>query len=381
MASTQYKKINRLLKLPNLNKMSSATLELEPDVATFTDLIKDQLKPEVQRIDHEGYYPEGFMRNYGEAGAFYPVTEAGQFYRAIDNCSLVGETCGSTAFSIWCHNTCLWYLTNTENKSLKDKYHSRVAFGKKLGATGLSNPVKSFFGIEKMKLHGERTSNGYKVKGSLPWVSNLLENHVFGGIFDTKEGPVFALFDCSKPGVRLRPSGPFIALEGTATQAVSFLDAEIPDEMIIALDAKAFLAKVKAGFIMLQLGIGLGLMRGAISDMHRANKTLGHTNCYLPDSPDFFSDELLKLEDRTRELASDPVHSALDVGSFKKVLQLRLDAAETTRRTTYAGFLHQGSRGYLERGSGQRRVREGMFFDILSPSTKHLRQWIKSIEN
>jgi hypothetical protein len=73
------------------------------------------------------------------------------------------------------------------------------------------------------------------------------------------------------------------------------------------------------------------------------------------------------------------VNSATDVEQFRKVLQLRLDAAEVTRQATYAGFLHQGSRGYLERGSGQRRIREGMFFDILSPSTKHLRQWLQSL--
>lgn len=361
--------------------MSTATLELKSPQISFTDIILDKLKPDVQRIDHQGYYPESFMRDYGEAGAFYPVTEANNFYQAIDNCALVGETCGSTAFSIWCHNTCLWYLTNTENTYLRDKYLHRLSFAKKLGATGLSNPVKSFFGIEKMKLKGERTANGYRVKGSLPWVSNLLENHVFGGIFDTTEGPVFALFDCSKPGVRLRPSGPFIALEGTATQAVSFMDAEIPDQMIISFDAKAFLAKVKAGFIMLQLGIGLGLMRGAIKDMYKANKTLGHTNCYLPEGPEVFEKELSDLEERAKNLASDPVYSAMNEEEFLKVLQLRLDAAEITRRTTYAGFLHQGSRGYLERGSGQRRVREGMFFDILSPSTKHLRQWIESLKN
>ena len=361
--------------------MSTVNQEVELKPILFEDIIQDKLRPDVQRIDHEGYYPESFMREYGEAGAFYPVTEPGNLYQAIENCSLVGQTCGSTAFSIWCHNTCLWYLTNTENTYLRDTYLKRLSYAEKLGATGLSNPVKSFFGIEKMKLKGERTANGYRVKGSLPWVSNLLEDHVFGGIFDTTEGPVFALFDCSKPGVRLRPAGPFIALEGTATQAVSFLDAEIPDQMIISFDAKAFLAKVKAGFIMLQLGIGLGLMRGAISDMHRANKTLGHTNCYLPEGPEVFEKELSQLEQRTKELASDPVYSAMNDEEFIKVLQLRLDAAEITRRTTYAGFLHQGSRGYLERGSGQRRVREGMFFDILSPSTKHLRQWIKSLEN
>ena len=103
--------------------------------------------------------------------------------------------------------------------------------------------------------------------------------------------------------------------------------------------------------------------------------------CLLDRLRVVFEKELSNLQERTKELASDPVYSAMNNEEFLKVLQLRLDAAEITRRTTYAGFLHQGSRGYLERGSGQRRVREGMFFDILSPSTKHLRQWIKSLQN
>ena len=361
--------------------MSVAASVPELTEISLESVIQDSLKPDVRRIDQEGYYPESFMRAYGAAGAFRPVAEPGQFYAAIANGALAGKTCGSTAFSIWCHNTCLWYLTNTENKTLKQRYLDDVASATQLGATGLSNPVKSFFGIEKINLRGEKTATGYRVKGSLPWVSNLLEGHVFGGIFDTDGGPVFALIDTSKPDVRLSPSGPFIALEGTATQAVGFLDAEIPDEMILAEDAKAFVAKVKAGFILLQMGIGLGLMRGAISDMHRANKTLGHTNCFLPEGPEYFSEQLALLEQRTQELAADPIDSATNVERFRKVLQLRLDSAEMTRKTTYAGFLHQGSRGYLERGSGQRRVREGMFFDILSPSVKHLRQWLETLKN
>ena len=219
--------------------MITVTKKSKPPVDTLDDIVLKSLKPDVQRIDHEGYYPESFMREYGAAGAYRPVSEDGNFYSAIENCARVGQICGSTAFSIWCHNTCLWYLTNTANTSLQDRYLEGIANGSQLGATGLSNPVKSFFGIEKMKLKGERTSTGYRIKGTLPWVSNLLEEHVFGGIFEAEDGPVMALFDCSRSDIRLKPSGPFIALEGTATQAVGFLDAEISDDMILAADAKA----------------------------------------------------------------------------------------------------------------------------------------------
>ena len=359
--------------------MKLASLEPVPKTFSFENIIKKSLKPNVRRIDLDGFYPESFLREYGAAGAYRPVSTPGQLGKAIENCSLAGQVCGSTAFSIWCHNTCLWYLSNTENFYLRDRYLENVADATQLGATGLSNPVKSFFGIEKIKLHGEKTSSGYRVKGSLPWVSNLLEGHVFGGIFKTSERHVFALFDTNDPNVRLSPAGPFAALKGTATNAVRFLDAEIPEEMILASDAKAFLGKVKAGFILLQLGIGLGLMEGAINDMRIANKRLLHTNLYLPEGPDVFADQLAELKQRTMDLSIDPIASAEDNDQFLKVLRLRLDAAEITRKTTYSSFLHQGSSGYLERGSGQRRVREGMFFDILSPSVKHLYQWIDSI--
>ena len=360
--------------------MSLDTLKPECKTESLQKIIKESLKPNVRRIDLEGFYPESFLREYGAAGAYRPVSTLGQLGKAIENCSIVGQVCGSTAFSIWCHNTCLWYLTNTDNFYLRDRYLDKVTEATQLGATGLSNPVKSFFGIEKINLHGEKTPSGYRVKGSLPWVSNLLKGHIFGGIFKTCESHVFALFDTSCPNVRLSPSGPFAALEGTATNAVRFIEADIPDEMILASDAKAFLGKVKAGFILLQMGIGLGLMEGAINDMRLANKRLLHTNRYLPEGPDFFYEKLADLKKRTIDLSSDPISSAEDKNQFLKVLQLRLDAAEITRKATYSAFLHPGSSGYLERGSGQRRVREGMFFDILSPSIKHLYQWIDTVK-
>ncbi len=37
----------------------------------------------------------------------------------------------------------------------------------------LSNPMKAFSGIEPLALQGERAGDGYRVRGRLPWVSNL----------------------------------------------------------------------------------------------------------------------------------------------------------------------------------------------------------------
>ena len=37
-----------------------------------------------------------------------------------------------------------------------------------LGGTGLSNPMKTFFGIEQMRLKGERVAGGYRVRVRYP---------------------------------------------------------------------------------------------------------------------------------------------------------------------------------------------------------------------
>ncbi len=65
--------------------------------------------------------------------------------------------------------------------------------------------MKTFFGIEPMRLKGKRASGGYVVKGLLPYVSNLGGDHYFGGIFEVEDGGhkrnVMAIFPCASRGI------------------------------------------------------------------------------------------------------------------------------------------------------------------------------------
>ena len=106
-----------------------------------------------------------------------------------------------------------------------------------LGGTGLSNPMKSFFGIEKLKLKGRKVDGGYVVRGALPWVSNLGPDHFFGTIFEREDRPgeiVMFLADCSDPAITLQPCKPFLAMDGTGTYGVQFRDVFVPDDSILA---------------------------------------------------------------------------------------------------------------------------------------------------
>jgi hypothetical protein len=291
---------------------------------------------------------------------------------AIDAMAQVGRLCGSTAFLVWCHDACVWYLANTKNQSLRERFLQPVASGVRLGATALSNPMKHFSDLEVLRLTGEKVDNGYRVRGTLPWVSNLTEGTVFACIFDTGDEAVMALVECGVPGLQLKRTAKFAALEGTATHSLRFEDVMILEASILAFPARPFARIIRPGFILLQLGIGFGIIQGAIDDIRAADRSLFESNRYLPDRPERLEEELTYLKIKARALAQTPLDSS-DLYSAS-VIELRLRTAELALRAAQSALFHSGAKGFISTRSPQRRVREAMFFAILTPSIKHLRK-------
>ena len=90
-----------------------------------------------------------------------------------------------------------------------------TASSAQLGATGLSNPMKAFSGIEPLALKGKRAPGGYKVTGRLPWLSNI---GPFFSVFILTDGRrVMAAFDASDSAIKLIRSVEFMALEEAGT--------------------------------------------------------------------------------------------------------------------------------------------------------------------
>lgn len=335
------------------------------------------------KIDQEGYYPEAVLKEFGAAGAYRgPLAGAGgdaapDLRTAIEAMQIAGEYCLSTSFCVWCQDTFAWYLANTANAPLRDSLVPQVAEGAVLGGTGLSNAMKCFAGIEKVKLSGRRVEGGYRVTGVLPWVSNLGQGHYFGTIFEdaAQSGRcVMAVIDCSQEGVTLAPSGPFTALDGTRTFAVQVRDAFIPDAMVLADPAEEFVARIRGGFVLLQAGMAFGIMQACIDLMKQARLNLGHVNKYLEEQPEYFEDQLAALREVVFSLAATPYESGAEY--WRTVLGGRLKAGELTVQAAHAAMLHCGARGYVINGDAQRRLREAYFVAIVTPATKQLRKML-----
>jgi alkylation response protein AidB-like acyl-CoA dehydrogenase len=343
-------------------------------------IARKNLAPMAAAIDEGTVYPDELLRRLGDVGTWgshQPRNGAADLRCAIQSMAALGEVCGATAFMAWCQNTLVWYAANSDNPELIARFGDKFATGQILGGTGLSNPMKSFFGIEKLKLKGRKVDGGYIVRGALPWVSNLGPDHFFGTIFEREDGPggpVMFLADCSDSAITLQPCKPFLAMDGTGTYGVQFRDVFVLDDLIVADPAGPFVKKIRAGFILLQAGMALGLIKDCIQIMDEADAPLGHVNRYLPQQPQQFRELHAEFEKEVMAAARDPFNA--DDTYWRRVIALRLRLGDASVAAAHAAMLHCGARGYLKSHRVQRRLREAYFVAIVTPATKQLRKML-----
>lgn len=346
-------------------------------LARTTAIAEGPLADVAQRVDG-GHYPLEVMSQLGAAGTFAPhLDRHGRRYgTAIAAMAAVGRTCGATAFLTWAQDVCGLYIEQSGNPALTGALLDGHARGLTFGGTALSNPMKTFAGIEKMLLRATRVPGGYVVNGTMPWVSHIAEDQYCGAVAavvdhngDRTHDIMFLLrFD----GRAVRRHCPtFSAMEGTSTWQVQLTDFFVGQDDMIADPVAPYIQRIRAAFVLLQCGIALGISMGSIDAMLAVEQSHGHVNAFLNDRPDELADEAAELQGVIMRLAETPFDGSKDY--LIDVLDARVRGAEFTLRASQSALLHQGARGYLMNSTPQRRIREAHFVAIVTPAIKHLR--------
>ncbi len=371
-------------------------------LAPIQAVVQQELQPQVCAID-AGEYPKAVMHQLGTAGAFAQAVapDVGGTGRgllgAIQSLEVISETCLSTGFMAWCQIACTWYLQNTTNQALKQQWLPQVAAGTVLAGTGLSNPMKHFAAIEKIALTAERVDGGYRLNGLLPWVSNLGPGHLFGvaaRMVDATTGKpqlaptgddryLMAVVSDDMEGMTLRGNAHFIGMEGTNTYSCLFRDVFVADEWILAAPCEDYVETIRPGFILTQVGMGLGLVSSCVDLIERSNRRLGHVNEFLEDGADQLAMELEAARQQTYVIASalDANGGKADLELTKEVVRTRIAGSELSLRAAQSTMLHLGARAYLQGCDAERKLREAYFVAIVTPALKHLKKLLHALES
>lgn len=356
----------------------------------LSDLIAVELAPKVVDIDLKGVYPDAFLRKLGTLGglgSLTPVAHGGTARGLRHATQLIEEAsrqCVSTGFLLWAQYALQWYVLNGTNQALAAEMLPRMASGEALGGTAQSNSMKSCVGIEETRLKARRVEGGYVVNGVLPWVSNIGPEHWFhmGASLPDMPGLVVGLVHGGTPGLTLTQNAHFIGMEGTNTFACQFRDVFLADARVVChpADFDAFRDRTKAAFILLQMGMGLGLVDACVEMMKRSDRTHGHVNRFLDVQADSLEAELDAARAATYALA-ERIERDGSAPHVRETLQLRLAGSELSLKAANAAMLHLGAKGYLSNNAAQRRLREAYFIAIVTPAIKHLRKELHEFDS
>lgn len=362
----------------------------EPAVSLLeavTAQLKGELVPLVGAIDRDGVFPSEYLHNLGALGGFaasVPPQYGGlglDFGRQIEITTRVASECGSTAFLVWCQSSCAWYLQHTPNPAVRERYLPAVAAGTLFAGTGMSNPVKHLAGLEKIQLNAQRDGSDYIVSGNLPWVSNVGADHLaIVAAAVENEGYVMFAVRGDAAGLQLHPCPEFSGMEGTRTLNLRFKAVRIAGADVLAHPNQFshYMARIKAGFVLGQVGMGLGVVEGSLKTIRESNVTHAEVNAFLDDQGSDLAAELAELTASAVALASQ---AQAGTAPILDVLKLRAHTSELALKAANSAVLHAGAKGYLIRHPAQRRLREAVFVAIVTPALKHLRKEISDLEH
>jgi alkylation response protein AidB-like acyl-CoA dehydrogenase len=322
------------------------------------------------RIAEAGLFKIGVAARFG--GTDGHVADATRAIAAVSARSL------AAGFVFWGHRAFIECLLQSPNDALRERLLPGLLAGRRAGATGLSNAMKSLSGLEELQIRATLRGQAIEIDGDLPWVTNLRPDgfDVAAGVQGLERRPTFVVSLSSDDGGMKRSNDlELMAMRASNTAAIKIEHVRIDEDRIIHPDASEWLPRVRPAFLGLQCGMSIGLARRSLAE---ARDQLGSNRGVLTSTVERLTAELADIE--TRLLSQ--LAGSLFIEQPILLFRLRIRLAEIVNQSAQLELSTAGGKAYLSGpGDGyQRRLRESSFIPIVTPSLVQLKAAIDAHE-
>lgn len=277
----------------------------------------------------------------------------------------------SAAFVFWAQRASIECILQGSNEGLLRRLLPELMNGLLAGAPGLSNGMKSLRGMDTWRMRCTRSSEGARLNGSVPWATNLQPQGFVALVAASDpqaESPAVFAVPHRAPGLVREPDLDLAALRGTSTGSLTLADVMLDDDWLLHGDGKVFLPRVRAMFIGLQCGLGLGLARASLRVVRQL----------LEGRSSILHEELASLETAV-DAYWHALSTGIDSGAVRErpreLLVLRMRMVEIAASAVQLESQALGGRALLnaDGASFWRRMQEATFLGVVTPTLVQLK--------
>ena len=351
---------------------------LQQMVKEFAD---KEIKPVAQDIDSQSKFPKDIINKMSDLGLLGIPWDEKYGGNGMDTLSLViaieeiGKVCTSTAVTMMAHTSLgtgpIAYF-GTENQ--KEKYLSKLAKGKILGAFGLTEPGAGS-DAGNTQTTAELDGDYYIINGQKAFCTNAGESGVItitAKIMskDSSKQKIGAfIIESDSEGVTFGVPEKKMGWKGSDTRSVFFENVKIPKENILGDPNKGFsqfLETLSGGRITIG-GLALGIAQGAFNAAVKYSKE----RTAFGKEINSFQGVSFKISDMATkiEAAKHLVYHAAwlkdnNLPFMKEAAMAKLFSSEMAMYVTTEAIQIHGGYGYIKEYNVERHFRDAKLLEI-----------------
>lgn len=343
--------------------MSTAT-ETQHQLSAALHEITERAGP----IDRAQADPVEDLRRLAAAVDLFDV-DATALPEAVSTIEDVSRHSLAVGFLAWAQRMTGEYLATKPHSPYLAERRSDVARVHRRGVSAMAGGQRQAVGLDPTPITATPDeAGGYRVTGTVAWASNVDPGAVVVLTANLPDGGTRVLaVDASE--ISFRPAPPLLALDATASGALTLEDVPVPAQAVIAEDLLACLAGIRPRFLLLQGAFCSGVAAESLDQA--GGRLTGTAELYGPDHA-ALTDRYTSARERLHSFAAT---EASEPGTLPlpQLLELRLELAALATNCSRLSLDVEGGRGYAVASAANRRFREAAFLPVQSPSESQLR--------